>query len=355
MAAPLRIGILHDHGDAADERMPSTESILRVPVDDLVASGRIDRPVEIVRAYGLGLPAGTAAAVERAYAELAAHDVLLIVGPAIGDDALVATPLAERAAVPTINWAGTERARGEWMFHLQVGSHEDESVLLARHLAGGGASMVGVVHDRSPIGRRHLEFLQREAEVVGVRVAATASVAPLTEDATDAVDDVLAAGVDALVYFGLGLAAPAVASAARAAGFSGPRVMNTAGMRGHVPGFAAAIDGWTYVDMYADDNAVLLAARQRLGLGPESGPFPAFGWDLGQLVAEGLARAPELTRAGVRDGLEQIKLLPAAEGHDGTLLGFGHHQRGALHGHYLVLRQWRDGESVQLPAPFSVH
>ena len=44
---------------------------------------------------------------------------------------LVATPLADRARIPTINWAGTERARSEFMFHLQVGSHEDEPVLLA--------------------------------------------------------------------------------------------------------------------------------------------------------------------------------------------------------------------------------
>jgi hypothetical protein len=74
----------------------------------------------------------------------------------------------------------------------------------------------------------------------------------------------------------------------------------------------------------------------------------AVGYDLGRLVAEGLARAPERTRPGVRDGLEQVKWLPAAEGHEGTLLGFGAHDRGALHGRYLVVRQWRDGVSVQL-------
>jgi len=43
-----------------------------------------------------------------------------------------------------------------------------------------------------------------------------------------------------------------------------------------------------------------------------------------------------------------VKWLPAAEGHEGTLLGFGVHDRGALHGRYLVLRQWLDGESVEV-------
>jgi branched-chain amino acid transport system substrate-binding protein len=54
-------------------------------------------------------------------------------------------------------------------------------------------------------------------------------------------------------------------------------------------------------------------------------------------VAEGLARAPSNSPAiGVRTGLEQVKWLPAAEGEEGTLLGFGIQDRGALHGRYLV-------------------
>ena len=237
MAAPLRVGILNDMsegppGPADNERW------LRLGVDELVQSGRIDREVEFVHAWGLGLPSGTAAAVERAYAALVEQDVLLIVGPAIGDNALVATPLAERDRVPTINWAGAERARGEYMFQLQVGSHEDESIVLARHLVSLGVGRVGVVYDRSPIGRRHLHFLLAEAEVVGLQIAATASRPPLTEDAAAAVDPMLAGGADALVYLGLGLSAPAVARAATARGWVGPRAMNTAGLRGYDPEFA---------------------------------------------------------------------------------------------------------------------
>src|SRR6185295_9607877 len=128
-------------------------------VDELIAAGRLDRDVEFIHSFGLGLPSGTAAAVERAFTELVEQDVLVVVGPAIGDNALVATPVAERYRVPAVNWAGSERARSEYMFHLQVGSHEDESLVLARHLAAIGTRRVGVVHDRSPIGRRHVDFL----------------------------------------------------------------------------------------------------------------------------------------------------------------------------------------------------
>jgi hypothetical protein len=124
--------------------------------------------------------------------------------------------------------------------------------------------------------------------------------------------------------------------------------MNSAGLRGYDPSFGAQIDGWVYVDMVADDNRVLADLRARSATPVVSAMTVAVGHDLGQLVAEGLARAPELTREGVRDGLELVKLVPAAEGRAGTTLGFGHRDHGALHGEYLVLRQWRGGTSVEI-------
>ncbi|MGO8864480.1 MAG: ABC transporter substrate-binding protein [Acidimicrobiales bacterium] len=356
MATSVRVGILNDMSEGPPDLtegrpdLTDMERWLGVAVDDLVGEGRLDRGVEFVHSWGLGLPSGTAAAVERAYADLVDQDVLLIVGPAIGDNALVATPLAERYRVPTINWAGTERARSTFMFHLQVGSHEDESIVLARWLSSLGVSRIGLVQDRSPIGHRYAHFLQAEADVLGLRIASVASVGPLAEDATQQVGQVLDAGPDSLVYLGLGLAAPAVARALTARGWDGPRAMNTAGMRGHAPEFGRTIDGWVYVDMESDRNTTLAALRARLDLSPATEFGAARGYDLSRLVAEGLSRAPERTREGVRDGLEQVKWLAAAEGHDGTLLGFGHHDRGALHGRYLVLRRWQDGRSIELPA-----
>ncbi len=348
MAAPFRVGILNDMSDGPPGPGANLETWLRLAADDLIKACRIDRDVEFVHSWGLGLPSGTAAAVERAFAALVDQDVLVIVGPAIGDDARVATPLADHYRVPTINWAGTELGRSEYMFHLQVGSHEDESIVIARHLAATGAGRVGVVHDRSPIGRRHLSFLVDEAEAIGLRVAASVSISPIAQHADAQVHSLLDIGIDALVYLGLGLAAPAVALAASQLAWQGPRMMNTAGMRGYVPEFGDAIDGWTYIDMHSDGNTTLAALRRRMNIGPERGAGPAYGYDMGRLVAEALARAPERTREGLKAGLEQVKWLPAAEGLEGTLLGFGHRDRGALHGRYLVVRQWRGRTSVEV-------
>jgi branched-chain amino acid transport system substrate-binding protein len=351
VTSPIRVGVLHDMADTVEEGASlggNVDTMLRLGIDELIERGRLDRDVELVHAAGLGLPVGTAFAIERAYAELVAQGVLLIVGPAVGDNALVATPLADAARVPTINWAGTERARSEFMFHLQVGSHEDETVLLARHVAALGVERVGVVFDRSPIGRRYAAFFESECEVIGLDLAARVPIGPLAEDASSEVASVRAAGADALVYLGLGLVVPAVARARTEAGWDAPAAMNTAGLRGYDPDFARSIEGWVYVDMVADDNPVLPGVLQRLGVDSVPGLFAAVGYDLGVLVAEGLARAPELTREGVRDGLELVKFIPAAEGRAGTMLGFGHHDRGALHGSYMVLRQWRDTKSHEL-------
>ena len=353
MTTPIRVGILHDMAEStADEAamVGHMDGFLRMPVDDLVHRGRLDREVEWVHAAGLGLPVGTAFAIERAFDELVAQGVLLIVGPAVGDNALVARALADAARVPTINWAGTERARSEFMFHLQVGSHEDESVLLARHVHSLGVQRVGVVFDRSPIGRRYASFFESECETLGVDVSTRVSIAPLATDATEELASVRASGADALVYLGLGLVGTAVARARTAAGWDVPAAMNTAGLRGYDPEYAHEIDGWVYVDMVADDNPVLAGLLARVGMDSVPGLYAAVGYDLGVLVAEGLARAPELTREGVRDGLELVKLVPSAEGRAGTTLGFGHWDRGALHGPYLVLRRWRDRRSSEVGA-----
>jgi branched-chain amino acid transport system substrate-binding protein len=347
MAEPIRIGILNDM--AAQGPAPGDpEPWLRAEIDALTEAGRIDRPVEFVKSYGLGLPGGTAAAVERAFEELVEQDVLMIVGPAIGDNALVATPLAARRRVPTLNWAGAERARGKWMFHLQVGSHEDESLVIGRHLAAQGCRRIGVLHDRSQIGVRHMRFLEDEATLLGIEIAGTATLAPEQQDAGDEVRRIVALEPDGVVYLGLGLSAPAVARALTATGWSGPRIMNTPGIRGYYGDFAQIVDGWAYIDMVSDDNATFAAERERRGLAKRDSLALAKGHDLGRLVAEGIARAPELTRDGLRQGLEAIKWLPAAEGREGTLLGFGLHDRGALHGRYLVVREWRDGETVEI-------
>ncbi len=105
--------------------------------------------------------------------------------------------------------------------------------------------------------------------------------------------------------------------------------------------------GWEYIDTIADDNPVRVALRERSQVAA-AGPIGCAAFDMGRLLGEAVARCEHLTRAGIADGLRRVKQLPAASGHPGTLMGFGTWDHAALKGHYLVLREWRDGRSIQV-------
>jgi hypothetical protein len=108
-------------------------------------------------------------------------------------------------------------------------------------------------------------------------------------------------------------------------------------------------EDWAYVDTIADDNPVRMALKEQSPR-TAAGPLGVAAYDIGRLLALGLARAGDnRTRSGLRDGLEQVKRVPAASGYPGTTMGFGTWDHGALKGGYLVLRAWRGGRTVQLP------
>ena len=58
-------------------------------------------------------------------------------------------------------------------------------MLLARYVQSLGVPRVGVVFDRSPIGRRYAAFFESECETLGVDVAARVPIGPLADDASE--------------------------------------------------------------------------------------------------------------------------------------------------------------------------
>ncbi|HXQ75834.1 MAG TPA: ABC transporter substrate-binding protein [Acidimicrobiales bacterium] len=344
--APILIGVLYDFPQA--DGGASVEEAIRLGLDEVAASGRIDRPFELLPRQARGLPGGTAHDVETNYAELVDHGVLAVVGPSISDNGLIVGPLADAAGVPTINYTGGERTRGEFMFHYQVGSLQEEPVVLVEHLARQGISSVAAAYDNSPVGRGYAESLVDACAVAGIDITGSAAVSALSEDVSPTIRRLRAGEPESLVYLGLGVAARAVALAVEAEGWSLPVVANSSLMFGYTRrDWRAGWEGWVYVDGVSDENA----ARARLAEhAPKTarGPVGVAAYDIGRLLGEAVARAAHLTRAGVKDGLERVKRLPAATGMDGTTMGFGHWDHGALKGRYLVLRRWEDGRSVQV-------
>ena len=181
-------------------------------------------------------------------------------------------------------------------------------------------------------------------------IASRESVSPLAEDLEPAVQAAVADDPDALVYLGLGVAARAVALGVEACGWDGPVVANSALMFGYGRrDWRAGWDGWPYVDTISDANTVRAALRTR-SKAHAGGPIGVAAFDMGRLIGLGMAMADEVTPAGVRDGLERVKRLPAAAGKEGTTMGFGQWDHAALKGDMLVLRCWRDGHNVELEA-----
>src|SRR4029079_4617759 len=191
---------------------------LRLGIDEVAATGRLDRDVELIERQSRGLPSGSEAEIVRAFAELDAEDVVAIVGPSISDNALIAAPLCDAARIPAINYSGGERTRSQWMFHYQVGSLEEEPPVLAARMATLGLRRAAVIFDQSPVGRRYAECFEAARARLGLEVTGSASIQSLAEDATALVARLREGGPDVLVYLGLGVSSRAVALARLALG-----------------------------------------------------------------------------------------------------------------------------------------
>jgi ABC-type branched-subunit amino acid transport system substrate-binding protein len=344
--APVKVGLLFDFPQADGGEF--FETAVRLGVE--THADRLDRPVEFLKRLASGLPLGTEQEIEQAFGELRDAGVLCIIGPSISDNGLIVRELADRTRLPCINYTGGAVTRSEYTLHYQVGSIEEEPVVLARHLLEQSCRRVAVIYDQSPVGRGYHEFFELAAVSMGLELTGAAAISPIATDAVAVVERLSAGAPDALVYLGLGVAARTVAVALPEVGWKGPVVANSALMFGYGRrDWRAGWDGWVYVDTVADDNAERQNLRER-SKATAAGPLGVAGYDIGRLLGEGLARCGHLTRRGLLDGLERVKRLPAASGHDGTIMGFGVWDHAALKGEYLVLRSWRDGKTLQVQA-----
>ena len=345
-ASPIVVGLLYDFPQA--DGGASFEEAVRLGIDDVASSGRIDRPVDLVPHLARGLPLGTARDVELGFFDLVDAGALAVIGPSISDNGLVVRDLADDAEVPTINYTGGAHTRGEFMFHYQVGSLDEEPVVLAEHLAAHGRRTLAVIHDHSPVGRGYADALDAASPLLGLEVLGRSAISPLADDAAPIVRRLRTADPDALVYLGLGVAARTVALAVEDEKWDVPVVANSALMFGYARrDWRAGWEGWVYVDTVSDDNVGRQRLRER---SPRSaaGPVGVAAYDIGRLLGEAIARSTHLTSEGVKEGLERVKRLPATSGHEGTTMGFGPWDHAALKGEYLVLREWRAGKTVQV-------
>jgi branched-chain amino acid transport system substrate-binding protein len=337
----MHIGLLFDFPQGGD-------GLERTLAHGFAAAGLDPGTVTFRREETLGLPAGRAEDTAAGFGRLAAAGVDLVIGPSISDNCLSARDEADAHEVPAINYSGGERTRSAWMFHYQIGSLEEEPPLLVARMGERGLTRAAVIHDASVVGDRYSEVLGWAAHDAGVELTGRVAIDPLSEDLAGVVAELRVAEPDVLVYLGLGAASHAVATAMAEVGWTVPVLANSALMFGYVrPDWRDAWANWEYIDTIADDNAQRRTLAS-LDAAAAAGPIGTAAYDLGRLIGHAAGRAERIDRSGLREGLERVKQLPAASGYQGTLMGFGVWDRGALKGPFLVLRAWRDGKTVQV-------
>ena len=343
---PIKLGVLADF--PGRDGGQAFEWAVRLGLQEV--GGRLPGPVELVRevADGLPLPGGSETSVRDAFARLDHAGVLAVLGPAISDNAIVVRPMADAAGIATLNYTGGEQTRSHAGFHYQIGSLEDEPAFLTAHLLERGLQKVALVHDTTFVGRRMAEFFDDAAAAAGLQLVMRSTLPPTGDGADRALATARAAQPDVVVSLGLWDLPRALSQQMAAMGWEVPACANSALIYGHQsPDWARGWEGWTYCDTVSEANgryATLSAAAAAAG--QSAGPGAAGAFDMGRLIGESLALAHPLTREGVLQALERVKSLPAASGHEGTLMGFGHLDRGALKGRFIVVRQWRNAESV---------
>jgi branched-chain amino acid transport system substrate-binding protein len=336
-----KIGRLLDHPTTAGGTVDYGRAALELIFDAVNAGGGIGgEPIVVVEIDAVG----SMERVKDGARRLASEGCVLVLGPSVTDFAVPLIPVLDQLQVPAINWSGSGLARGAWGFQLKVGSLPDEAGYLTRLVGARGYGEVAVVRDAGPIGDEYARFLRAGLESLGVALVADIEIAR-EEDADRCVDALGVPAPPCVVYLGLGPRGVALGRALRSRG-SGAALLGNIGI-GVFP--EPALDGVVFTDVVDDANPVLRRFVQRWEA--RFGPPPlllglAAAYDLATTAVEALRRAPALTPAGVRAGLEQIRGLPAAMGAPGTTIGFAPWDRDGYKGPLIVYREIRGGRAV---------
>src|SRR2546425_388719 len=155
---------------------------------------------------------------------------------------------------------------------------------------------------------------------------------------------------DCLAYLGYGYPTILMGSMFRSLGWDPPRIMTSAFQFCYAkPEWMAALEGWYGIDQMCEDNPRLRPMLDRFAahLGKRRDhTVTALSYDTTRLIAEGLARAPLLTPAGVKDGLERVRMLPAVNGGPRTHMSLGPYDHKADKGDWLVIRRIEGGRTL---------
>jgi ABC-type branched-subunit amino acid transport system substrate-binding protein len=347
-AQPIKMGYIMDFrlpdSYPKERRLDVTRSLELVFKQGLEAK-LIDRPVQIIYKEVEGLPKGSVKAVIDAYGELVDEGCLVVFGPHISDNAVPTREAVEtRFRVPAISVTGTEEWLGEWTFSLPQGSLTDEPVFWSHLIAKRGLKTVGAVVEQSLPGQTYVKNFRSACRRAGLHLVAEEVIPQTAQDVHEAIGRLHDLRPDALVHCGFGFGIVHINPALESLKWDPPRFTSTAFQNAWInPVMWKAILGWTGIDQYDEGNLVgqrfLDQYQEAYGRRPEE-CVPVCNHDIATVLLHAFANAHPLSPRGVKDALEQVKMLPAAAGAPGTWLSFGKWQhRGWIGAGYLVARK----------------
>lgn len=366
---PHRVAIIQDWGVGVEPLYDQYDAT-QLAFEDALASGLLDRPVDLEVIEVEGLPFRRATTLLKAVEQVVRDfDPIAIIGPHTSENAPVVKPYAEQIGIPFIAMSGALQMAGPWTFLTPNGTFCDEAILMVDHAVDvHGAQRIGIIREDNLLGDEYATHLKRRAQARGITVAADVALGSFItpEDGLRAVDVMRTSGAQAYMYVGFGATAGAVLAASQrlaADGYDAARITMSIFMgtiEGLVKmdgpqygGLIGNFEGWIGVDQFDERNEHFVSMLDRFekrfdGRRPVH-CYTAQGYDMGNVVAHGLALAKPLSREGLRAGLEQVRMVPATVGGPGNMLSFGPYDHRGYKGDYIVMRQIVSGRNVLAP------
>jgi ABC-type branched-subunit amino acid transport system substrate-binding protein len=345
--APTKVGVLIDIDMGTKEDFLA---VLRFAFDEAHEAGVIMRPVELVVKEAIGLPRLEAKNTIDGYLDLASQGVLCVIGPLITDNSLALAPVINQTGVPAITWTGTDRYHGEFCFNLGNGGLAEEAAMMATWIRRSGYRTVGMVHEISPGGIEYASSFRWYAAREGLDILGEAYTTQIPDDLEGVLRKLRDQRPDCLAYLGYGYPTILMGPMFRSLGWDPPRIMTTAFQFCYAkPEWMAALEGWVGIDQMCEQNPLLAPMFDRFAArhGKRADhTVTALAYDTARLIAEGLARANLLTPRGVKEGLEKVRMLPAANGGPRTHMSLGPWDHKAYKGDWLVIRKIQGGRTV---------
>ncbi|WP_081809401.1 ABC transporter substrate-binding protein [Mycobacterium sp. URHB0044] len=353
---PYRLGVLQDFSVDCD---PITDQFdaMRLAFDEAAECGILDRPVELVVRQQEAWPYGQFEPLLNTWRKLVGEENIMgMLGPWVTENMKSFGRYINREEIPTISMCGTLDFDGPWCFDIPNGTFCDEGIIMARWLHSQGVKTVGVIQEDNLLGDEYFKFFRLAARRVGLTIKELRIVDTIsTESAVAAhLEAVQRSGAESLAFMGWGTpVGPNILNVMPKMDWDPVKIMSSMFM-GTIPGLGYGFtldmyEGWAGIDQFSENNevgqAMLDRFEKRYGRRPDH-CYTTIGWDIGMAAAEGIGLSKPKDRYGFREGLEQVRMLPAANGGKGTVISFGPNDHRGYKGDYIVVRQVRDGKNI---------